>query len=145
LCSGNYYRSRFAEYLFNALAPQRKLDWEATSRGLARQFSPLNIGPLSRHAATGLAARKIMPSEPIRLPLRAVDGDFAAANLVVALKEQEHRRLVELYYATWTERVEYWQVHDLDCAPPEEALAEIDSHVRELLERLEKPAADCVR
>jgi len=34
LCSANYYRSRFAEYLFNWLAPQRGLLWRAESRGL---------------------------------------------------------------------------------------------------------------
>jgi hypothetical protein len=36
LCTGNYYRSRFAELLFNHLAKQRGLDWQATSRGLGK-------------------------------------------------------------------------------------------------------------
>ena len=36
LCTGNYYRSRFAEILFNQLAPTRGLNWRADSRGLAR-------------------------------------------------------------------------------------------------------------
>jgi protein-tyrosine phosphatase len=31
----HYYRSRFAEHLFNALAPKHGLSWMATSRGLA--------------------------------------------------------------------------------------------------------------
>ena len=35
LCTGNYYRSRFAEMLFNALASRKDLDWTADSRGLA--------------------------------------------------------------------------------------------------------------
>ena len=34
LCSANYYRSRFAEHLFNWLAPQLGLDWRADSMGL---------------------------------------------------------------------------------------------------------------
>ena len=33
LCSGNYYRSRFAEIFFNWLAPQQGLNWRAESRG----------------------------------------------------------------------------------------------------------------
>jgi len=33
LCTGNYYRSRFAEFLFNALAAEAGVDWVAESAG----------------------------------------------------------------------------------------------------------------
>jgi protein-tyrosine phosphatase len=36
LCTGNFYRSRFAEELFNHLARQKRLDWVADSRGLVK-------------------------------------------------------------------------------------------------------------
>src|SRR6266446_4485609 len=45
LCTGNFYRSRFAEIYFNWLAPREKLLWRADSRGLA--LDPTNFGPLS--------------------------------------------------------------------------------------------------
>jgi protein-tyrosine-phosphatase len=35
LCTGNYYRSRFAEVLFNSVAGKMGLSWHASSRGLA--------------------------------------------------------------------------------------------------------------
>jgi protein-tyrosine phosphatase len=35
LCTGNYYRSRFAEVLFNSVADRMGLPWRASSRGLA--------------------------------------------------------------------------------------------------------------
>src|SRR5947199_205561 len=35
LCTGNYYRSRFAEVLFNSVAGKMGLTWRASSRGLA--------------------------------------------------------------------------------------------------------------
>jgi protein-tyrosine-phosphatase len=35
LCTGNYYRSRFAEVLFNSVADKMGLPWRAASRGLA--------------------------------------------------------------------------------------------------------------
>ena len=47
LCTGNYYRSRFAEIFFNWHAEQRVLAWRAESRGLALDAS--NVGPISRH------------------------------------------------------------------------------------------------
>ena len=35
LCTGNYYRSRFAEILFNSVVAKMGLLWRASSRGLA--------------------------------------------------------------------------------------------------------------
>jgi hypothetical protein len=50
LCTGNYYRSRFSEYLFNALAQKCGLNWQATSRGL-KAWMAANEGPLSEFTA----------------------------------------------------------------------------------------------
>jgi len=36
LCTGNYYRSRYAEEIFNHLAKREDLPWRAFSRGAAR-------------------------------------------------------------------------------------------------------------
>jgi protein-tyrosine phosphatase len=50
LCTGNYYRSRFAEVLFNSVAGTMGLPWRASSRGLAleRQAYPMSIGGYGR-------------------------------------------------------------------------------------------------
>ena len=48
LCTGNYYRSRFSEYLFNALAEKKGLlSWRATSRGLKTWMAD-GQGPIAR-------------------------------------------------------------------------------------------------
>ncbi len=44
LCTGNYYRSRFAEALFNSVAGKMGLPWRASSRGLALERGVNNIG-----------------------------------------------------------------------------------------------------
>ena len=41
-------------------------------------------------------------------------------------------------HPAWKDRIEYWEISDLDGATPEEALAAIEAHVMELLEQLEK-------
>jgi len=56
LCTGNYYRSRFAEHLFNWLAVKQGLDWQADSRGLALERGVNNVGAISRYAAEALAS-----------------------------------------------------------------------------------------
>jgi protein-tyrosine phosphatase len=58
LCSGNYYRSRFAEHLFHWLAEKSDLPWRADSRGL-RAGKYGNIGPISRFAVEGRKLRGI--------------------------------------------------------------------------------------
>src|SRR5262245_51767235 len=122
LCTGNYYRSRFAEILFNAVAGRAGLPWRAASRGLALERGVGNVGPLAPEAARRLEALGIRTEGYLRPPLQVCEDDLGQASLIVALKEAEHRPLLEERYAAWVGRVEFWNVHDGDCAPPEEAL-----------------------
>ncbi len=65
ICTGNYYRSRFSEYLFNALAEKSGLFWRATSRGLRAWKMPIREGPLSEFAAYRLTTLQV-PFERMR-------------------------------------------------------------------------------
>src|SRR5713101_3323630 len=56
LCTGNYYRSRFAEALFNSVAGKLGLPWKASSRGLALERGVNNVGPMEGSAVTALEA-----------------------------------------------------------------------------------------
>jgi protein-tyrosine phosphatase len=134
LCSGNYYRSRFAEHLFNWLAAQSDLPWRADSRGL-RVGKADNVGPISRHAVEGLNLRGI-PMNGQRYPLPLSLPDLAGSDLVIAVKEAEHRAVLTELFPLWANLVEYWHIDDLDCAEPETALFVLDGHVRALVERL---------
>jgi len=136
LCTGNYYRSRFAEYLFNFLAAKHGLDWQADSRGLA--VSSNNIGPVSRYAVEALARQSIKLPENQRFPLALSEKDLQAATKVIALDESEHRQLMHYQFPEWTDTITYWLVHDIHLTSPEEALAEIDQKVRDLVDDLRK-------
>ncbi len=48
LCTGNYYRSRFAEHFFNHVAVREGLAWQADSRGLDVKEGR-NPGPMAWH------------------------------------------------------------------------------------------------
>ncbi|MBW5435810.1 low molecular weight phosphatase family protein [Bradyrhizobium canariense] len=136
LCTGNYYRSRFAEELFNHIAKLEGLEWHAFSRGVTDNGSSDNIGPMSRFARAGLHARGIVPQGAARDPQPCSLSDFDASRLVIALKEAEHRPLIERRFPEAADRVSYWHVDDIDCAEPSVALAIIDEHVRELVSRI---------
>ena len=56
LCTGNYYRSRFAEVLFNSVAVKMGLPWRASSRGLALERGVNHVGPMAVSAIWALEA-----------------------------------------------------------------------------------------
>jgi protein-tyrosine phosphatase len=135
LCSGNYYRSRFAEVFFNSLAARDGLPWRAESRGLHTELAR-NLGPISPFAVEGLRSRGIDLNGKHRCPIQVTEDDLAAADLVIALKEAEHRRMLAEQFPDWAQRVEYWHIDDLDCAEPDEALAELEVKLVALAARL---------
>ncbi|MEX0718061.1 MAG: hypothetical protein WD066_15820 [Planctomycetaceae bacterium] len=135
LCTGNYYRSRFAEVLFNHLAELERLPWRAVSRGL-RPDPEQNVGPLSFHVRTRLERLGISIGDDVPFPIQVVEDDFRRADHVVAVKAAEHRRMIADRYPDWESRVEFWNVHDIDCAEPATALPMLEAQVRRLFLRL---------
>jgi protein-tyrosine phosphatase len=134
VCSGNYYRSRFAEYVFNALAKERGLFWRATSRGL-KTLNSSNVGPISEYAVYGLMALGV-PFDGKRFPIQLAEVDLADADLVVALKQSEHHAMMREMFPAWTDRITYWHVDDLDCATADVALSFCQSCVEALVMKL---------
>jgi protein-tyrosine phosphatase len=137
VCSGNYYRSRFAEAYFNHQAAAAGHACRAESRGF--RLHPANHGPISPHALSGLARLGISLPEPLRFPATLTAAELQAAPLVVAVKEAEHRPMMQAYFPEFVERVEYWHIDDVDCADPRDALEVLRLRVDELLARLTRP------
>lgn len=134
VCTGNYYRSRFAEILFNHLADEQDLAWTANSRGILAASSG-NAGPISPATLDGLAARGIAVGTP-RYPMQLTAHDLAAADRVIALYDREHRALFQQHFPHIEQPIEYWDVPDLDEMSAEQALARIDRRVRALAQEL---------
>lgn len=137
LCTGNYYRSRFAECLFNLLAEKRGLGWRAFSRGLALERGVNNIGAMSRYTREALTLRGYVVAEGERFPLQVLKNDFSAADKIVALDELEHRPLMVERFPDWAEAIEYWSVCDVDKTPAAVALVDIEQRVEQLVESLQ--------
>lgn len=136
ICTGNYYRSRFSEILFNALAPGYGLKTRAVSRGLVTTLVSVEMGFISPHAVQGLRARKIPLHEPVRRPIQIQESDFVEATLVIALDEWEHRPMMGQRFPQWVDRIQYWQVADIADLEPEAALFAMEIRVRALLEQI---------
>jgi protein-tyrosine phosphatase len=135
LCTGNYYRSRYAEYLFEHLARAQGSSWRARSRGLA--LSPENPGPLSVHVPEGLLRAGVEPPTSPRAPVSVTATDLADAAHVVAIDRVEHEPMLEAAFPVALEGVEFWEVPDVDRVPPTEALPHLRGLVEGLLGRLD--------
>jgi protein-tyrosine phosphatase len=136
LCTGNFYRSRFAEHFFNHHAPELQLPWRAFSRGLAIEMVGADAGPISQATLKALRTRGIPIEGRIRSAIALTDRDLNASHHIIALKHAEHHPLMTRKFPAWVDRVEYWHVHDIDYATPEEAIPQIEESVQELLKRL---------
>jgi protein-tyrosine phosphatase len=113
LCTGNYYRSRFAAILFNSVAGKMGLPWRASSRGLALERGVNNVGPMEVTAITALEARGIRGvADFARFPIQVTKDDLETAGRIVALKQAEHLPLLQERFPAWLEKVEFWHVDD---------------------------------
>lgn len=132
LCTGNFYRSRFAEVLFNSTARKMGLSWRATSKGLALERGVNNVGPMAASAIKALEAIGVRDADAVtRFPAQVTSDDLEKSHRIVALKRDEHLPLLNERHPAWCEKVEFW---DVDDAP--EALKEIEREVMGLVARI---------
>ncbi|QSR85620.1 low molecular weight phosphatase family protein [Methylacidimicrobium sp. B4] len=104
----------FAEAVLHYHALARRLSWRALSRELAVGPTPL---PLSPFAAARLQELGIPLSHTGRSPLRLSEADLAQSAHAIALQEREHRPMIERLFPGWVERVQFWDVDDVDRLP----------------------------
>jgi protein-tyrosine phosphatase len=133
ICTGNFYRSRFAEAVFNHLAEARKLSWRGFSRGLAIHWAN---GCLSSFVAEGLTARGIERRHTGADRVQLTASDFESSTIRVALSRNEHLPMMRSQFPNWAEKIQYWEVEDLPKTSPEIALPAIELKVIELIGHL---------
>lgn len=126
LCTGNYYRSRFAEEYFNHHADLLGLPWQGDSRALARCLAATgNVGPISRYARCELERRGITMRAAGREPIRAEPHDLVSADHIIALSRHEHEPMVREHFAEFASRIRYYEIGDVGVAEPGTALSRL--------------------
>ena len=136
ICTGNYYRSRFAEAVFNHHAELAGLAWRAFSRGLAIHLVP--EGDLSEQTWEALIARKILLRHTGETRVQLAESDLQQAQLIIALQDFEHRPMILDQFQAWVDRITFWDVADMPHTPSHEALPMIEKRVMSLLDELGK-------
>ena len=113
---------------------QDGLNWRAQSRGL--RLNPDNVGPISGDTVAWLRQHGAELPKTLRLPMSVSEVDLDGADHIVAIKKAEHLPLLQAQFPKYVDRVEFWNVHDLDCAGPDEALHNLEREVLRLMERM---------
>ena len=134
ICTGNYYRSRFAEAVFNHHAAEHQLNWQAFSRGLAIHLAPDD--GLSIHTRNALTARGISIHRTAADKSALTESDLRRASRLIALSEAEHRPYLRSLFPGGEETGEDWDADELDVAQADEVLPEIETKVIALVHQL---------
>lgn len=137
LCTGNYYRSRLAEELFNHFAIQRGINLRAISRGIAEDFVLFrNVGSISPHVVAQLALRGIIPLRAGQPPQSVTESELQTAAHTLALCYSEHYPMMLRRFPDWAGRITYWRIPDHFDLPVPQAAAQIEQRVRALLDEV---------
>ncbi len=96
---------------------------------------------MSRFALEALQLKAVLAAGATRYPQPCSLADFEKAQLVIALKESEHRPMIEQRFPELGDRIIYWDVDDVEFVPPSKALAMIDDLVEELILTLRQSRA----
>ncbi len=160
VCTGNYYRSRLAEELFNHSATERKLPWRAISRAI---WDIKALRGTSEYVADFLDRRQLGPKvDPGRNPVVLQVADLENAELTVVLNRNEHEPMLHERFGQIPKimaqkaHLRYWHVCDVPnksnsllqfirgrsdgrlTQPPESSTEHIDFAVRALIQELEQ-------
>jgi protein-tyrosine phosphatase len=130
VCTGNFYRSRFAEALFNQKARAVKLNWHANSRGLNLVPSQLGISPFAEEELIRRGVPKRLWSGT---PKKLTKTDVAQSDCIILMDEAEHRRPFEKQFPHQTaSKIQYWHIPDSGRMDPAEACAEMAAQIDQL-------------
>ncbi len=134
LCSGNYYRSRFAEEVFNFKSRAVSSNWSADSRGL--RLNTNNVGSISAVALRRMVMLRVQHIKGHRSPAIVRETDFENSAIVIAMSREEHHPLMRKLFPVYAEHIRYWDVEDTGEMPPDVALQRIEILIGQLIEDL---------
>lgn len=112
ICTGNYYRSKFAEIYLNFKSKNAQSEWKAFSRGLDISYEK-NIGPISIYSINKLNELKITIPEQIERPKLLSEEDLLQSERIIVLNEMEHRPYIKRQFPEWEDKIVFWNICDL--------------------------------
>ena len=88
-------------------------------------------------AVVYLLRKGISSTEFLRFPRTVTRSDFENSDLTIALKESEHRDYMKAHFPDLENQILYWNIDDVDVAPPDKVLPGLENKIRSLVENIE--------
>lgn len=109
------------------------LGWQAFSRGLQIHLAPPGLSP---HTFKELSRLQIPlhHTAPERQSLTI--EDLSRAHRAIALQHTEHFPMMQEQFPEYADKIEYWEVLDIEYADPSESLELIARQVHQMLDAL---------
>ena len=133
VCTGNYYRSRFAEILYNYLAKEKGLDQLAYSRGL-EVFEKRNKGTIASETVNYLKQINVPIPPPIAFPVQFEAADCHQARQTILLDKKEHLPMLKKYHPELVDQVAYWEFPDTQFKAHTIVLPQLEQRIRSMFE-----------
>jgi protein-tyrosine phosphatase len=131
VCTGNYYRSRFAEIYFNSLAEKKDMYHRAFSRGF-EAYMKRNKGPISVYTLEYLTKLGITFKSD-QFPVQLQNHDLNEAKMIVLMDAEEHVPLYKKYFPDRNDHLQLWDCPDIQYQQPEKILPLIREKVNILI------------
>jgi low molecular weight protein-tyrosine phosphatase len=96
---------------------------------------------MSRFALEALQLKAVLPRWCDTIPTAMLVGRLRQGATRHCLKESEHRPMFEQRFPELGDRIIYWEVDDVEFAPPTEALTMIDDLAEKLILTLRRGCA----
>ena len=119
VCTGNWFRSRFAEIYFNHMNLHRN-NFSADSRGMdiirvEEENCPSynNEGFLSVYTGQYLDKIGVSHQEYKRKPLPLTENDLLESYIIICMDEKEHKPMMEKLWPEYSHLVRYWNIGDM--------------------------------
>lgn len=137
ICTGNYYRSRFAEEVFNHHAQKHGLNWRADSAGLrVPETRHENPGSISHYALDAFKEYRVHSTNHNRDPKQVTEALLNAADLIIATSLVEHQSMAQERIPLFLEKITFWDVEDVEFVEPAIALKALFDRTHALLKSL---------
>ena len=136
VCTGNYYRSRFAESYFNYLCDILKLDYVADSYGLAIHFADElakehgEVSPFSRERMNYIG----IPERYFERDRKSLTKDaIENSDMVIAMDKEEHTPMIMESFPSYINQFNFFEVKDVFDWEPKQTLDETQKMVERMI------------
>ena len=134
VCTGNIFRSRFAEEVFNHLCEINGVDATAFSAGL--QVGGYKQRKIYRPAMNELERLKIEPLRSNEDSVHIDDIDVSIYDQIICMDEEEHKPMVRSNELLSGFTFQYWNIVDMPKVPSDKSLPKCYKKVESLIDQL---------